>query len=277
MQTLPIYQVDAFTNKRFCGNPAAVVPLMSWISDELMQAIALENNLAETAYFVRRDDGSYDLRWFTPELEIPLCGHATLASAFVLFEYLGFTGEVLRFHTKSGELTVSQHNGKLALNFPARPLVSLPPAQDAALRSTLKNVLGKEPKELYHSVNNYFAVFEEEADIRSMQPNITLLNEIPDVVGVIVSAKSHASNADFDCISRYFCPQAGIPEDPVTGSAHCTIVPYWAQHLGKNTLKAYQASARGGELFCEFLPNSSGDRVFMAGDVVPYMKGEITV
>ncbi len=279
MQTFPIYQVDAFTTKRFYGNPAAVVPLQDWLSDELMQHIALENNLAETAYFVRRQDGSYDLRWFTPELEIPLCGHATLAAAFVLYEYLGYSSTMIRFHTKSGELTVEKIADKLMLNFPARPLHALPPAKHAELMTFLTNVLGKPPVELYHSVNNYLAVYDSEADVQAMKPNFMLLNELPEVIGVIVTAKAETS-AGYDCISRYFCPNAGIPEDPVTGSAHCSIVPYWAKKLGKNDIRAYQASARGGELFCAFLPQASdagNDRVTMAGNVVPYLKGEITV
>jgi PhzF family phenazine biosynthesis protein len=277
MQTLPLYQVDAFTNTRFCGNPAAIVPLESWLSDEMMQAIALENNLAETAYFVRRSDGGYDLRWFTPELEIPLCGHATLAAAFVLYEYLGFTEQILCFHTKSGELTVEQHNNKLMLNFPARPLVPLPQAENAALWAQITTAIGKKPLELFHSVNNYFAVYASEADVRSLTPDFMLLNKIEGVIGVIATAQGIAGG-EYDCVSRYFCPNAGLPEDPVTGSAHCTIIPYWSQKLKKTTIRAYQASARGGELLCQFLPKTAnGDRVTMAGNVVPYLKGEITV
>lgn len=277
MPTLPIYQVDAFTTTRFRGNPAAVVPLESWLSDETMQAIALENNLAETAYFVRRTDGDYDLRWFTPELEIPLCGHATLAAAFVLYEYRGFSEQTLRFHTKSGELTVEKQGDKLMLNFPARPLVPLPEADNTALWAQITAAIGKQPMELFHSVNNYFAVYATEADVRSLTPDYTLLNKVPDIIGVITTAQA-ATDSEYDCISRYFCPNAGIPEDPVTGSAHCTIVPYWSGKLNNTTIRAYQASARGGELFCEYLPNTAnGDRVTMAGNVVPYLKGEITI
>jgi PhzF family phenazine biosynthesis protein len=263
MPTFPIYQVDAFTQHRFQGNPAAVVLLETWLPEATMQAIALENNLAETAYIVRRPDGSYDVRWFTPELEIPLCGHATLASAYVLYAYLGFSGEKILFHSKSGELTVEKSGDKLTLNFPARPLHALPPAKHTALIALLTNVLGRPPVELYHSVNNYLAVYQTEADVRAIKPNFMLLNELPDVIGVIVTTQGEA-NTDYDCVSRYFCPNAGIPEDPVTGSAHCSIVPYWA-------------SARGGELFCEYCKQESGNRVIMAGYVAPYMKGEITI
>jgi PhzF family phenazine biosynthesis protein len=276
MPTFPIYQVDAFTEKRFHGNPAAVVPLETWLPNETMQAIALENNLAETAFFVCRADGSYDLRWFTPELEIPLCGHATLASAYVLYEYLGFVGERILFHSKSGELTVQKTGDTLALDFPARPLQILSPERHSELLTFLTNALGKPPVELYHSVNNYFAVYDTETEVRAIKPNFMLLNELPDVIGVIVTAQSEA-NSDYDCVSRYFCPNCSIPEDPVTGSAHCSIIPYWAEKLGKTTLRAYQASARGGEFFCEYRKQASGDRVIMAGSVAPYLKGMITV
>ena len=273
MPLFPIYQVDAFTRKRFGGNPAAVVPLDNWLPDETMQSIAAENNLAETAYFVRRADGSYDLRWFTPELEIPLCGHATLASGYVLYEYLGFTGDTIRFHSKSGELTVQKIGDKLALNFPARPLHTLPPEQHRTLHTQLTAILGKSPSEIFHSVNNYLAVYNSEDDVRTMKPDFMRLNDLPNVIGVIVTAKG----TDYDCVSRYFCPNAGIPEDPVTGSAHCSIVPYWAEKLGKTSLRAYQASARGGELECELRQSADGNRVIMAGFVAPYLRGTIDV
>ncbi|TAE26628.1 MAG: PhzF family phenazine biosynthesis protein [Candidatus Kapaibacterium sp.] len=275
MQTLPIYQVDAFTTKRFCGNPAAIIPLQDWLSDELMQTIAMENNLAETAYFMRRADGSYDLRWFTPELEIPLCGHATLASAYVLYEYLGYSGEMIRFYSKSGELTVEKTADKLMLNFPARPLHSLPHDKEEHLRVWLSSALGRMPLEIYASVNNYFLVMHSEDDVRAMQPDFLSLRTLPEMTGIIVTA---AGTDRYDCVSRYFAPTAGVPEDPVTGSAHCSIVPYWSKKLGKKDIVAYQASARGGELFCTFLSEENGnDRVTMAGNVVPYLKGEIMV
>lgn len=269
---LPIYQVDAFTKHVFKGNPAAVVPLESWIDDAMLQAIALENNLAETAYFVRRSDGSYDVRWFTPELEIPLCGHATLASGYVLFEYLGFTGNDIHFHSKSGMLSVHKDGDKLSLDFPARPLHRLSTEQEEKLSTFLGDIFGKRPVELFHSVNNYLAVYEHEHDIHSMKPDFLRLNTLSDVVGVIATAPT-TTTLEYDCISRYFCPNAGIPEDPVTGSAHCSIVPYWAEKLGKQTITAYQASARGGELFCAL----RGERVIMAGYCAPYLRGEIEV
>lgn len=281
MPTLPLYQVDAFTNKRFCGNPAAVVPLESWLPDHLMQTIALENNLAETAFFVRRPDsnsavGSYDLRWFTPEIEIPLCGHATLASAYVLHKYLAFTGNELRFHTKSGELFVTKSNDKLALNFPARPLQSLPADKQEHLSVWLSSALGRKPHTIYRSVNNYFLVYEHESDVRALQPDFLMLRTLSEVTGVIATAQGSAASG-YDTVSRYFAPAGGVPEDPVTGSAHCSIIPYWAEKLGKNILHAYQASARSGELFCEFIPDVKGNRVVMAGEIVPYLRGEIEV
>lgn len=271
MPQLPIYQVDAFTRKRFHGNPAAVVPLETWLPDETMQAIAQENNLAETAFFVRRSDGNYDLRWFTPELEIPLCGHATLASGYVLFEYLDFLGEVIHFHSKSGELTVQKIGDKFALNFPARPLQILGEGEHEKVLRQLTSILGKAPSELFHSVNNYFAVYDQETDVGSMKPDFTALNSVEGVIGVIVTARG----IDYDCVSRYFCPNCSIPEDPVTGSAHCSIIPYWAEQLGKTSLHAYQASARGGELFCEFRLEVGGNRVIISGYVAPYLKGLI--
>jgi PhzF family phenazine biosynthesis protein len=280
MPTFPFYQVDAFTKERFHGNPAAVVPLDAWLPDATLQAIAEENNLAETAYFIRREDGSYDLRWFTPELEMVLCGHATLASAYVLHQYLDFTGDTVRFHTKSGELFVANHGDKLALDFPARPLHPLPVEQHRDFYATLSAILGKPPVEIFHSVNNYLAVYESETDVRSMKPNFLALNEIKDIIGVIVTAQGSA-NSSYDCVSRYFAPAASVPEDPVTGSAHCSIVPYWAEKLGKTSLLAYQASARGGELECELRRSPSGDRagdrVIMAGYVTPYLRGTIEV
>lgn len=275
--TLPIYQIDAFARQRFSGNPAAVVPLESWLPDEMMQAIAMENNLAETAYVVRREDNTYDLRWFTPELEIPLCGHATLAAAFVLFIYYGFTGNILCFHTQSGTLFVNKAgDNRLVLDFPARPLIRLSAPAENALSLQLTTILGKTPLEIFHSVNNYLAIYQYEEDVRSINPNISALNELADVIGVIVTAQG---SGEYDCVSRYFCPNTTIPEDPVTGSAHCSLVPYWAEKLGKTTLFAYQASARGGEIFCELITEvtTQNKRVRMGGYAVPYLKGTIEV
>lgn len=274
--TLPIYQIDAFARKRFSGNPAAVVPLESWLPDEMMQAIAMENNLAETAYLVRREDSTYDLRWFTPELEIPLCGHATLAAAFVLFTYYDFIGNVICFHTQSGKLFVEKVGDSLVLDFPARPLHRLSVSEEYALRVQLTTILGKSPLEIFHSINNYLAVYGNEADVRDIKPNIQALNELADVIGVIVTA--HGSGK-YDCVSRYFCPNTTIPEDPVTGSAHCSLVPYWSEKLGKTTLFAYQASARGGEISCELITEATTQhqRVRMGGYAAPYLKGTIEV
>lgn len=275
--TLPIYQIDAFARQRFSGNPAAVVPLESWLPDEMMQAIAMENNLAETAYVVRREDGTYDLRWFTPELEIPLCGHATLAAAFVLFTYYGFTGNTICFHTQSGKLFVNKAgDNRLVLDFPARPLIRLSAPEEHALSLQLTTILGKTPLEIFHSVNNYLAIYQCEEDVRSINPNISALNELADVIGVIVTAQG---SGEYDCVSRYFCPNTTIPEDPVTGSAHCSLVPYWAEKLSKTTLFAYQASARGGEISCELITEATtqNQRVRMGGYAAPYLQGTIEV
>ncbi len=270
---LPIYQIDAFASAVFRGNPAAVCPLEHWLSDDVMQSIAAENNLAETAFFVANDDGTYQLRWFTPEIEIPLCGHATLASAYVLFMYLGYSKDVLRFQSKSGELRVQKAGDKLVLDFPARPLHALSPEAEVPLMAFLTPVLGKQPAQILHSVNNYLAIYETEEDVRTMNPNFFKLNELPDVIGVIVTAQS----TNYDFVSRYFCPNAGIPEDPVTGSAHCTLIPYWAEKLSKTSLHAYQASKRGGELWCELQANTSGNRVLMSGEAKPYLQGFIEI
>ena len=255
-----IYQVDAFTNKAFAGNPAAVVPLSSWLPAETMLNIAAENNLAETAFFVKNND-CYDLRWFTPTVEMDLCGHATLASAYVLYELLGETADVLKFHTKSGQLTVQKNGDRLILDFPSRP------AAPVAVPDGLIEAIGKPPKEVLKS-RDYLMVYGSEKEILEIKPNFAALLEIP-AHAVIVTAKG--SNCDF--VSRFFAPEVGVFEDPVTGSAHCTLIPYWAEKLGKNLLFARQLSSRGGELFCELV----GDRVKIGGNAVLYMKGEIYV
>jgi len=257
---LQIFQIDAFTSKPFGGNPAAVVPLDAWLPDDVMQAIAMENNLAETAFFVSGVTG-YDLRWFTPTIEMDLCGHATLASGFLLFEILGTDQSILRFQTRSGELTVERKEGRYVLDFPSRPGV---PAEAPA---GLIEAIGARPKEILKS-RDYMLVYESEADVRAIKPNFEALAKI-DTHAVIVTAKG----ADADFVSRFFAPEVGVPEDPVTGSAHCTLIPYWAEKLGKNELFARQVSQRGGELFCEL----RGDRVKIGGDAVLYMKGELYV
>lgn len=257
---LDIFQVDAFTSKPFSGNPAAIVPLEAWLPDDVMQSIASENNLSETAFFVREGEG-YGLRWFTPTFEIDLCGHATLATAFVIFDVLGSDESVLRFRTKSGELTVEKVGERLVMDFPSRP----PLAAEAP--EGLFEAIGKEPIEVLRS-RDYFLVYESEQDVLDIQPNFSKLAEIP-THAVIVTAKGETS----DFVSRFFAPEAGINEDPVTGSAHCNLIPYWAEKLGKTEMFARQVSARGGELYCEL----QGDRVKIGGHATLYLKGEIYV
>jgi PhzF family phenazine biosynthesis protein len=260
--TIPIYQADAFTDKLFGGNPAAICPLDEWLPDETMQNIALENNLAETAFFVKSGNG-YLLRWFTPELEIDLCGHATLASAHILFTELGYKGDTIYFDTvKAGTLTVKRDGDKYSMDFPSRP----PFAADLP-EGLIASLGGKQPEEVLRS-RDYFLVYDSEEDITGIIPDHSALAKI-DTLGVIVTAPGK----DVDFVSRFFAPAAGVPEDPVTGSAHCNLIPYWAGKLGKNTLHAYQVSARNGELWCEL----NGDRVIMAGKAVTYLKGEIYV
>jgi PhzF family phenazine biosynthesis protein len=257
MAKIPYFEVDAFAGKLFQGNPAGVCPLAKWLDDGLMQNIASENNFTETAFFVPRGD-DYDLRWFTPTVEIDLCGHATLASAFVLFSELGLRSDSVRFHSRSGPLTVSRNGDVLTLDFPSRP--PLP----CTVPKVLIDGLGKEPFKILKA-RDYFAVFDNEQDIRSLQPDFALLGTLDEKV--IVTAPGR----DCDFVSRFFAPTAGVNEDPVTGSAHCTLIPYWSQQLGKTKLFARQLSKRGGELFCE----QAGDRVRIGGHAVLYLRGEI--
>lgn len=258
---LEIYQVDAFTSKPFGGNPAAIVPLETWLPDDVMQSIASENNLSETAYFVNNGD-VYDIRWFTPTFEIDLCGHATLASAYVIFEVLKLEDKKIKFRShKSGELGVEKNGDVLTLDFPSRPPVA------AEAPEGLFEAIGKTPKEVLRS-RDYFLVYENEQDILDITPNFSQLAEIP-THAVIVTAKGN--NSDF--VSRFFAPEAGINEDPVTGSAHCNLIPYWAEKLGKTEMFARQLSARGGEIYCEL----AGDRVKIGGNAVLFLKGEIYV
>jgi PhzF family phenazine biosynthesis protein len=257
---LPIYQIDAFTREPFHGNPAAVVPLEKWLPAETMLAIAAENNLAETAYFVKNGDG-YDLRWFTPEVEMDLCGHATLASAFLLRTELGFAGDEIKFNTKSGELRVKREGDLMVLDFPSRPAV------DAEAPEGLADALGAAPETVFKS-RDYLAVYRTEEEVLALRPDFRAITELG-VHAVIVTAPGETS----DFVSRFFAPSVGVDEDPVTGSAHCTLIPYWAERLGKNEIYAKQISARGGELFCELV----GDRVKIGGNAVLYLKGEIYV
>ncbi|HEX8531788.1 MAG TPA: PhzF family phenazine biosynthesis protein [Cytophagales bacterium] len=259
---IPIYQVDAFTGRPFGGNPAAVCPLQSWPDDALMQAIAAENNLAETAFFVRNGNG-YHLRWFTPEIEIDLCGHATLATAHVLFHHLGHAGDTISFSSMSGPLSVRKKDGRIELDFPARD-----PAP-ATLPPVIAEGIGAQPLEVLKA-RDYVLLLRDEAEVRALTPDRQRLDRINiDPGGIIVTAPGR--HADF--VSRFFTPQAAIFEDPVTGSAHCSLVPYWARKLGKTTLVAQQVSRRAGTLWCEL----AGDRVRMAGEAVTYLEGKIRV
>ena len=262
MITIPIFQVDAFTDTLFGGNPAAICPLKEWLPAPEMQKIAAENNLAETAFFIHQGH-DFELRWFTPESEVDLCGHATLATAHVLFTLLNYTSDKIHFHTlKAGTLTVSRENDLYTLDFPAR----LPLACEVP--SGLIEALGShKPVEILRS-RDYFIVYESEEVVRSLKPDFSKLKQF-ESLGFVVTAPG----TDSDFVSRFFAPAVGINEDPVTGSAHCNLIPYWAGRLGKNKLHAYQVSDRGGELWCE----SRADRVLMSGKAVTYLKGEIFI
>lgn len=257
---LPLFQVDAFSSRVFAGNPAAVVILEDWLPDEVLQSIANENNLSETAFVVRRED-FFDLRWFTPEIEVDLCGHATLATAFVIFEHGYSTREEVAFETQSGRLTVARQGEWLVMDFPSRPPRPLEP--DPAFAEAL----GAQPEEL-HVARDHLAVFASRAEVEALAPDFAAIAAL-DAFAVIATAPGD----DCDFVSRFFVPRAGIPEDPVTGSAHCTLVPYWSARLGKPKLHARQVSRRGGELRCE----QRGDRVLLKGQAVGYLRGEIEV
>ncbi|TIX16675.1 MAG: PhzF family phenazine biosynthesis protein, partial [Mesorhizobium sp.] len=233
----PIFQLDAFAHRRFAGNPAAVMPMGSFPDDAVMQAIAAENNLAETAFLVR-EGSDYRLRWFTPVTEVPLCGHATLASAAVVMERLEPGRQSVVFHSKSGPLVVTRVNAGYVLNFPARPS-----EKAAAVPPGFAHALGVEPVEVWVNAFNYMAVLDSASTVRSLTPDMAAIARL-DRPGVIVTA---AGDEAYDCVSRYFAPAKGVPEDPVTGAAHCMLVPYWAPRLGKTELRAYQASKRGRE------------------------------
>ncbi len=256
---IPIYQVDAFTSRLFAGNPAAVCPLETWLPDEQMQAIAAENNLAETAFFVRNGNGSYHLRWFTPQVEVDLCGHATLASAFVVLNDISPSADSVRFETKSGTLTVTREGDLFSLDFPARPPV------DRNACAGLLDALGGKPEAVLAS-DDYLVIYGSEDEVRALKPKMDSLLDI-DRFAVIVTAPGK----QVDFVSRFFAPSKGIPEDPVTGRAHCTLIPYWAKRLGKKELHALQVSSRGGELWCE----DRGERVTISGRGVRYLEGTI--
>jgi len=276
---IPIYQVDAFTSKVFSGNPAAVCLLNDWISDSTLQAIAAENNLSETAFMVRESEG-FELRWFTPATEVALCGHATLACAYVLFDLLGWRESAVSFKTrKSGWLIVEKRDDLFEMDFPSRPPVGELPVgaglarNDGFARDELKargftRMLGVAPTKVLGSEEDILVVLENEQRVRDLEPNLTALARM-DCRGLIVTARG--KSADF--VSRFFAPAVGIPEDPVTGSSHCVLVPYWAGVLKKESLHAIQVSKRGGELFCR----DRGSRVSIAGRAALYLEGVITI
>lgn len=259
----PIYQIDAFTNRRFSGNPAAVMPMKRFLSDETMQAIAAENNLSETAFLVP-EGVDYRLRWFTPGVEVPLCGHATLASAAVVMERLEPGRKKVVFHSASGPLTVSRSGSGYVMDFPARP------SQAIATPPGLTRALGVEPLEVRLNQFNYLAVLQSAQLVRQLAPDMTAI-ACMDRPGVIVTAPG--DDGIYDFVSRYFAPAKGIPEDPVTGAAHCMLAPYWAQRLGKAEFRALQASRRGGEMICRLLD----DRVELEGACVFYLEGEVEI
>ncbi|MDF0731859.1 PhzF family phenazine biosynthesis protein [Pseudomonas entomophila] len=258
---LEIFQVDAFSAEPFGGNPAAVIALESWLPDALLQRIAEENNLAETAYFVRNGE-TFDLRWFTPAVEVDLCGHATLASAWVLFERLGEQAEVLRFNTRSGELRVSRGaDGLLAMDFPAKqPLAADIPA-------SLLAALGLSEARALYRTDDYVLVIDDAALIDTLKPDFAALSAF-DVRGIAVTAPGRG----FDFVTRWFGPRVGINEDPVTGSAHTSLAPYWAERLGKRSLRCEQGGARKGQLQCEVPGNG---RVIISGYGALYMRGTV--
>lgn len=256
-----IYQIDAFTENIFGGNPAAVCPLESWLSDELLQNIAMENNLSETGFYVKQG-GEYEIRWFTPAVEVDLCGHATLATAYVIFNYDNYTGKEIIFHSRSGILKVRRNNGLLTLNVPADEI------EKVEIPDSASGCFGLEPRKAFRGKTDLMFVFSSQEDIEGMQPNFYLINKL-EARGIIVTAPGN--EADF--VSRFFCPQVGINEDPVTGSAHTTLTPYWAAKLNKTKLSAIQLSKRKGNLWCELID----DRVEIAGKAKTYMTGQINL
>lgn len=262
---IDIFQIDAFTDTLFGGNPAAVCPLESWLDDLILQNIAAENNLAETAFFVRQSDNKFHLRWFTPQHEMDLCGHATLASAFVIFNELEYNQASIIFESKSGELKVNRQEDLLILDFPSRPV------KEASLPSIIERSINIQPKEIWKS-RDYLLVYEHEEDIRKIEFDLSLLNQINlDPGGIIVTAKGNSPRVDF--VSRFFTPQAVVFEDPVTGSAHCSLIPFWAERLQKTKLEAEQLSERKGKLSCELRK----DRVLIKGKAVKYLQGIIEI
>lgn len=262
MTEIPIYQIDAFTNRPFTGNPAAVCPLETWLPDETLSSIAAENNLSETAFFVRRGD-RFDLRWFTPTVEVDLCGHATLASGFVVLERLEPTWDKVSFCTRGGELVVKRAGGKWSLELPAKP--PLP----TIVTGDLVEALGQRPTFAIQA-RDLVAVYDDAHVVRRLEPDMARVAALP-AFAVAVTAPGSHTDSDVDFVSRFFAPAKGVPEDPVTGSLHCTLVPYWANRLGREHLRARQVSARGGELECTLM----GDRVELTGGAVMVLEGRM--
>ncbi|NNE26407.1 MAG: PhzF family phenazine biosynthesis protein [Saprospiraceae bacterium] len=257
---LPIYQVDAFTGQRFKGNPAAVCPLDGWLDDKKLQDIASEINLSETAFIVKNDDDSYHLRWFTPAREVRLCGHATLATAHVLFQHLNYGGDNLRFTTeKAGELLVAKKDAEYQMNFPVDNYLE-------ADVPDIENIIGQQVKAVYQGTDDYMVVLDNEDAVRQAQPDIQTIKGLP-VRALIITAKGDT----VDFVSRVFVPSCGIDEDPVTGSAHTLMTPYWAKVFDKNKLSARQISKRSGDLKCELL----GDRVLISGQAITVIEGRL--
>lgn len=258
---IPIYQIDAFTEKQFSGNPAAVCPLEKWLDNSVLQNIAAENNLPETAFFVDKGD-YYELRWFTPETEIDLCGHATLASAYVINKYLHYSKKKIVFQSQSGKLEVEIDDELLSMYFPSRPAV---PVQTP---ESLVEGLGIVPLDVMKS-RDFLVIYENQEQIETLKPDLNTLKEL-DGFGIIVTAPGK----EVDFVSRFFAPGAGISEDPVTGSSHCTLIPYWSERLGQKDMIARQLSSRGGKLYCSMLENNM---VKISGSAVSYLEGYINI
>lgn len=263
---IPLWQVDAFASRPFAGNPAAVCPLEAWLADDVMQAIAAENNLSETAFFVKRADGDFDLRWFTPAVEVDLCGHATLASAWVLLHEIEPARARVVFHTRSGPLTVVRHGDGLEMDLPARRCEKSE-ITDAAVRA-----LGARPEAMLRT-SNLVAVFSRAEEVRALAPDMAAIAALPGIFGFSVTAPGTGADSDVDFVSRYFAPAKGIPEDPVTGAAHTALAPYWGERLGKVSMRARQVSRRVGEVGCRV----AGDRVVLTGQAVVVLRGTMHV
>ncbi len=262
---LDLYQVDAFTDKVFGGNPAAVCPLDAWLPDEVLQNIALENNLSETAFFVKTDAG-YHLRWFTPAAEVELCGHATMAAAFVIFNFIDTKATTLTFDSQSGPLIVHKNNDGLRMDFPAWP------REETSVPPELTEVFGMTPVAYFKGHDN-MAIFETQKELSEITPNFQKMMAYVDTPRGVIATAPADKGTGLNFVSRAFYPDIDVPEDPVTGSAHCMLTPYWADRLGKTKLNARQISARGGNLLCEL----KGERVELTGQAVLYMKGTIFI